>query len=109
MLSLPLELLILAFLVVANGVLAMAETALAPQAYAISVVTVTIGLTSFMLLFGELLPKRVGLAYPEKVAVLLAGPVRGLAWIAGPLLRLFELATDALVKLVGLRPRPMAD
>jgi putative hemolysin len=178
MLSVPLELLILACLVLANGVLAMAETAvvaarktklrqlalkgdgraakalalaeqpmrflalvefwltlsgmiagvlagaklsddvagwlgrwpaLAPWAYALALVVVTLGLTSLMLLFGELLPKRVGLAYPEKVAVLLAGTMRTLALIVGPVLRFFELATEALTSLIGLRPRPMAD
>ena len=166
MLSLPIELLILALLVLANGVLAMAETAvvsarkarlrklasagstgaanalrlteqparflalvefwltlsgmiagvlagariagqvagwlaqwpaLEPHAGWLSLVAVTLGLTSFMLLFGELLPKRIGLAHPEKVAALLAGTMRSLAWLAAPLLRIFELGTEALV------------
>lgn len=178
MLSLPIELLILALLVLANGVLAMAETAvvsarkarlrklaaagntgaanalrlteqparflalvefwltlsgmiagvlagakiagqvagwlaqwpaLEPHAGWLSLVAVTLGLTSFMLLFGELLPKRIGLAHPEKVAALLAGTMRSLAWLAAPLLRVFELGTEALVKLIGLRTRPAAE
>ncbi len=178
MLSLPIELLILALLVLANGVLAMAETAvvsarkarlrklasagntgaanalllteqparflalvefwltlsgmiagvlagakiagqvagwlaqwpaLEPHAGWLSLVAVTLGLTSFMLLFGELLPKRIGLAHPEKVAALLAGTMRSLAWLAAPLLRIFELGTEALVKLIGLRTRPAAE
>ena len=178
MLSLPTELLILALLVLANGILAMAETAvvsarktrlrklaaagdkgaadalhlteqparflalvefwltlsgmiagvlagaklagqvarhlaqwpaLAPHAGWLSLVAVTFGLTSFMLLFGELLPKRIGLAHPEKVAALLGGTMRSLAWLAAPLLRIFELGTDGLVKLIGLRTRPAAE
>jgi putative hemolysin len=178
MLSLPVELLILASLVFANGVLAMAETAvvsarkaklrqlaasgqqgatkalelanqparflelvefwltlsgmiagvlagaklardvatwlsqwpaLAPQAGWLSLVFVTFGLTSFMLLFGELVPKRIAAAQPEKVAVLLAGTVQKLAWIMAPLLKFFELSTDGLVKLLRVRPRPAAD
>ena len=178
MLSLPTELLILALLVLANGVLAMAETAvvsarktklkslaakgntraahalalaeqparflalvefwltlsgmiagvlagaklagdvaawfalspqLAPHAGWLSLVVVTLGLTSFMLLFGELVPKKIGLAHPEKVAALLAGTMRALAWLAAPMLRFFELATEALTKLVGLRTRPAAE
>ena len=178
MLSLPTELLILALLVLANGVLAMAETAvvsarktklkslaakgntraahalalaeqparflalvefwltlsgmiagvlagaklagdvaawfalspqLAPHAGWLSLVVVTLWLTSFMLLFGELVPKKIGLAHPEKVAALLAGTMRALAWLAAPMLRFFELATEALTKLVGLRTRPAAE
>jgi putative hemolysin len=178
MLSVPVELLILAVLVVANGVLAMAETAvvsarkaklrklaakgdaraahaltlaeqpmrflalvefwltlsgmiagvmagaklandvaawlaqwpaLAPHAHLLAIVGVTIGLTSFMLVFGELVPKRVGRAYPEKVAILLSGTGRRLASISAPVLWALELVTDGLVKLIGLKPRPVAD
>src|SRR3954465_7654770 len=57
----------------------------------LSVLAVTLALTSFMLLFGELVPKRIGLAQPERVATLLAGTMRGLAWLAAPMLRFFEL------------------
>jgi len=35
--------------------------------------------------------------------------MRGLAWLAAPLLRGFELCTNALVKLVRLRTRPVAE
>ena len=82
---------------------------LAPHADWISLVAVTLGLSGFMLLFGELVPKRVGLAYPEKVASLLAGSVRALAWVAAPLLILFELCTNGLAKLIRIRPRLAAD
>jgi len=82
---------------------------LAPHAGWMAVVTVTLGLTFFMLLFGELVPKRIGLAHPEKTAALLAGTMRGLAWLAAPLLRGFELCTDALVRLIRLRTRPVAE
>jgi putative hemolysin len=178
MLSLPFELLILAALVLANGILAMAETAVisarktklkklaakgslgAAQALAlaeqptrflalvefwltlssmiagvlagarlvgdlegwlrprfglensaggISLLAVTVGLTSLMLLFGELVPKRIGLAQPEKVASALAGAMRRLAWLAAPLLRIFELATEVLVKISGVKPRSAAE
>lgn len=178
MLSFPVELLILALLVVANGVLAMAETAvvsarkaklkklanagsagaakalalanqparflelveswltfsgmiagvlagaklagqvaawlaqwpsLAPEAGWLSLVLITLGLTAFMLLFGELVPKRIAASHPERVASWLAGLVRALAWVVAPLLKLFELATDGIVKLLQVKPRAMAD
>jgi putative hemolysin len=78
--------------------------ALAPFAVGLAVVAVTLGLTFFMLLFGELVPKRIGLAHPEKTAALLAGTMRGLAWLAAPLLRGFELCTEALLRVIRLRP-----
>ncbi len=82
---------------------------IATHADGLAMVIVTVGLTSFMLVFGELVPKRVGLAQPEKVASLLAGSMRGLAWLAAPLLKFFEFCTEALVGLIGLKARTAAD
>lgn len=83
--------------------------ALAPYESHLALVVVTVGLTSFMLVFGELVPKRVGLAQPEKVAALLAGTMGKLAWLAAPLLRFFEFCTNGLVGLLGLKARSVAD
>jgi putative hemolysin len=82
---------------------------LAPAAWPLAFALVTVGLTAFMLLFGELVPKRVALAHPEKVAALLAGSMGALAWLAAPFLRILELATDAIARLVRLRPRSAAE
>jgi putative hemolysin len=82
---------------------------LALWADGIALVAVTLGLTSFMLLFGELVPKRVGLAHPEKVAARLAGAMIALAWLAAPLIKLFEFCTGALVGLIGLKSPRAAD
>lgn len=82
---------------------------LGAQAGWISLAVVTLGLTFFMLLFGELVPKRIGRAHPEKVAALLAGSMQGLAWLAAPLLWFFEICTDGLTKLMRLRTRPVAE
>jgi len=78
--------------------------ALARHSQAVAFLVVTVGLTSFMLVFGELVPKRIGLAYPERVAALLAGFMRALAWLAGPFLRILELATDGVLSLLRFRP-----
>jgi putative hemolysin len=82
---------------------------LAPAAVPVALVLVTLGLSFFLLLTGELLPKRIGLAYPEKAAALLAGPMQSLAWLAAPVLRLLELGTDALARLLHIKPRPAAE
>jgi putative hemolysin len=82
--------------------------ALAPAASELGFVLVTVGLTAFILLFGELVPKRIGIAHPEQVAVLLSGTMRTLAWLAAPFLRLLELATEAVARLFRLRPRAVA-
>lgn len=84
-------------------------TALAPYAGVLSFIIVTVGLSAFMLLFGELVPKRIGIAYPEKVAAWLAGTVRALAWLAAPFLRILELATNGLSRLLNIRTPSAAD
>jgi putative hemolysin len=83
--------------------------ALSPYASIISFISVTLGLSAFMLLFGELVPKRIGRAHPEKVASLLAGTMQGLAWFAAPFLRVLEMATDGVTRLIRLRTRPVAE
>lgn len=82
---------------------------LAPHAQWLALVLVTFGLTSVMLVFGELVPKRIAASHPEKVATLLAGMVRTLAWIMAPLLKIYELTTDAVTALLRVRPRSAAE
>ena len=62
---------------------------LAPWSHLLALIFVTFGLTVFLLLFGELIPKRIGLAHPEKVAKQLAGTMRSLSLLAAPLLWVF--------------------
>ena len=70
---------------------------------------VAIGLSAFMVFFGELIPKRIGLAYPEKVASFLAGWMQALAWLGAPFLIVLEMATNGVTRLFGIRPRSAAD
>jgi putative hemolysin len=81
--------------------------ALAPVATLIATVLVTVGLSALMVLFGEMVPKRIGLAHPERVASLVAGWMRTLAWLAAPILAVLELLTGAITRLIGVRPRPL--
>lgn len=82
---------------------------LAPHANWMALVFVTLALTSFMLVFGELVPKRIAAAHPEEVAIVLAGSVRTLAWVMAPLLKVYELTTDAVTGLLRVKPRPAAE
>jgi putative hemolysin len=82
---------------------------LAPIAAPLALFLVALVLTVFLVIFGELLPKRIGLAHPEKVVFLLAGPLRAATVLAAPLLRGLELATNGLTSLLQLRSRPVAE
>ncbi len=78
--------------------------ALAAYAEAIGVAVVVPALTFFSVVIGELAPKRIALAAPEKIACLLARPVDRLARIASPAIRLLSGATDLLLRALRIRP-----
>lgn len=63
------------------------------------IVVAVIGIVS--LIFGELVPKRIGLLYPETLARWSARPMQWLARAAMPLVRMLAATTDTLVKPFG--------
>ena len=68
-----------------------------------SLALVVIIITFLTIIFGELVPKRVGQLYPETVARLVARPMRGLAFAARPFVRLLAGTTEAVRRLLGIR------
>ena len=68
-----------------------------------SLALVVIIITFLTIIFGELVPKRVGQLYPETVARLVARPMRGLAFAARPFVRLLAGTTEAVLRLLGIR------
>jgi len=72
------------------------------QPLSVGIVVVAIGLTT--LIFGELVPKRLALALPEKIAVLVAGPLSLVATIGTPLVALLSFATSLVLRAIGLKP-----
>ncbi|MGH9034523.1 MAG: hemolysin family protein [Acidimicrobiia bacterium] len=66
---------------------------------------VTMVLTFFTLVLGELAPKRVAMQRAERWALIAAGPVGVLARLAGPVIWLLSRSTDLVVRLFGGDPR----
>ena len=64
----------------------------------ISVVAVISIITLISLVIGELLPKRIALAYPEAIAVNVAPFFAWLASCCGPLVKLLDFCTETLAK-----------
>lgn len=64
---------------------------------------VVVILTYFTLVLGELLPKRIGLAKPEKIAKLSSRPMKIVSLITFPFIWLLTRSTNLLVKLFGLK------
>lgn len=77
--------------------------ALAPYAETLSLAVMVGLLTYFSLILGELVPKRLALTNPEKIAGLIARPMDILARVFRPLVRLLSVSTDGVLRLLGVR------
>jgi putative hemolysin len=77
---------------------------LASYSGVIGVVTVVILITYFTLVLGELVPKRLALSNPERVAVSVAAPMQRLSRLASPLVALLSASSDLALRLLGVRP-----
>ncbi len=64
---------------------------------------VVVIITLLTIVFGELVPKRIGQIYPETVARLVAPTMTFISIIARPLVRTLSISTEATLGLLGLR------
>ena len=78
--------------------------ALAPYSKALGFGIVVAVITFFSLVVGELVPKRLALIGPERVACLIARPMTWLSRMASPAVRVLSFATDLIVKILGVKP-----
>lgn len=81
---------------------------LAPYAEAISMGVVVVMLTFFSLVIGELVPKRLALSNPERIASLMARPLDFLSRLARPAIWLLGVATDAVLFVLRFKAKPAA-
>ncbi|GAP13882.1 hemolysins [Longilinea arvoryzae] len=77
---------------------------LAPYASGVAVAVVVILTTYFSLVIGELIPKRLAMNNPDKIAVAVAHPMRFLSRLTAPLVALLSASTEAGLRLLGVRP-----
>lgn len=64
--------------------------------------TVVLAATYLTLIFGELVPKRIGLAAPERVAKLVAAPMTLLSKATAPFVWILSKSSTAVLKLMGI-------
>ena len=77
---------------------------LAASAAGLSATAIVVTVITFVtIIFGELVPKRIGQLYPEPVARVVARPMMGLARAAGPFVRLLTLSTQGVLRLLRIR------
>ena len=64
---------------------------------------VVVVITFLTIIFGELVPKRIGQTHPEAVARLVARPMEWLSVIGRPFVRLLTVCTEFTLSLLGIK------
>ena len=72
--------------------------------HSISVVIITILLSYFTLVFGELVPKQVAMRKAEKLALGMSGLISGISKLCAPLVWLLTISTNGVLRLMGIDP-----
>ena len=68
----------------------------------IAIVFVTVLLSYFTLIFGELVPKRIALKNSEKIAFLFIDIIKVISIIAAPFVKILTLSTNIISKIFGV-------
>ncbi|MEA4988547.1 MAG: hemolysin family protein [Anaerovorax sp.] len=80
-----------------------------PYETQIAVVLVTLVLSYFTLVFGELFPKRLALQNAEKMALFAVKPILFISKIASPFVKLLSISVSFLLKITGKDQHDQAD
>ncbi len=78
-------------------------SAVVPYAEQLSLAIVVTAITLTSVIVGELVPKRLALINPERVASFVARPMMWLATLTYPVVRMLSAATEGLLRLFGVR------
>ena len=70
----------------------------------VAVVLVTLILSYFTLIFGELVPKRIAMKHKEKLANSVCGIISFLAAVLKPIIWFLTISTNAVLRLVSIDP-----
>jgi len=70
----------------------------------IAVILITIILSYFTLIFGELVPKRLAMKNPEKISLLISGLITFVSKVFNPIVWLLTISTNGVLRLFGIDP-----
>jgi Cyclin M transmembrane N-terminal domain len=79
----------------------MPEAVLEPLSFAVSLAIVVVA----HILLGEMVPKNIAIAGPERTATWLVPPFLVFTTVARPLIELFNLLANGVLRLIGVEPR----
>lgn len=74
-----------------------------PYSNTIAIVVVTIILSYFTLVFGELVPKRIALQKAEAFSLFVVQPIYIISKILSPFIKLLSLSTNGFLHLIGMK------
>lgn len=69
-----------------------------------AVIVITLILSFFTLVFGELVPKRVAMKHKDKLAEAVCGTISGLAVVIKPIIWLLTVSANGVLRLFGIDP-----
>ena len=72
-------------------------------AYPLAQGLIVIAVTYLTIIFGELVPKRIGMSVAEKVSEIIARPMYVLSVVAGPFVWVLSKSTELVVNLLGVK------
>ncbi|WP_160032663.1 hemolysin family protein [Paenibacillus sp. An7] len=70
----------------------------------VSVIVITLILSYFTLVFGELVPKRIAMKKAEAIALAVSSPLSVLSKVVNPFVKLLTVSTNLTVRLFGIDP-----
>lgn len=71
----------------------------------IALVVITLILSYFTLVFGELVPKRIAMKRSEQLALGISGLISGISFLFKPIVQLLTVSTNLVLKLIGIDPQ----
>src|SRR6202521_1499843 len=94
-------------LLLGNNIANIGASALATSIFTawfgeVGVLYATAVMTTMVVIFAEVLPKTIAINAPDRVALLVARPMKVMVYLLGPLLTVVEMVVRALMKLIGI-------
>jgi len=76
-----------------------------PYNRTVALVIITIVLSYIILVFGELVPRRIALKNPEAIAMFSARPITIISKIVSPFVKLLSISANLIIRLTGLEKK----
>ena len=76
---------------------------------AVAVILITLILSYFTLVFGELVPKRIAMKKSDELAMGVSGLVTGISIFFKPIVSFLSISTNAVLKIFGIDPNETED